>query len=73
MRVRYGISLISLMGLMGLAALPAAEGKQQRLERLLNRAVIIDLHSDTTQLMLLEDYDMGRRHSYAQEDIPRMR
>ena len=73
MRVRYGISLIILMGLMGLAALHAAEGKQQRLERLLNRAVIIDLHSDTTQLMLLEDYDMGRRHSYAQEDIPRMR
>jgi membrane dipeptidase len=44
-----------------------------RLQRVLNRAAIIDLHADTTQLILDEGYDLGKEHTYAQIDIPRLR
>jgi membrane dipeptidase len=44
-----------------------------RVERLLERAVVIDLHDDTTQMILDEGYNLGERHDYGQVDIPRMR
>jgi membrane dipeptidase len=44
-----------------------------RVERLLERAVVIDLHDDTTQMVLDEGYNLGEKHDYGQVDIPRMR
>src|ERR1022692_1642348 len=44
-----------------------------RVERLLARAVVIDLHDDTTQMILDEAYNLGEMHDYGQVDIPRMR
>src|ERR1019366_8194744 len=44
-----------------------------RVDRLLERAVAIDLHDDTTQMIVDEGYNLGERHDYGQVDIPRMR
>jgi membrane dipeptidase len=44
-----------------------------RVERLLERAVVIDLHDDTTQMILDEGYNLGEKHDYGQVDTPRMR
>ncbi len=44
-----------------------------RVERLLQRAVVLDLHDDTTQMMVDEGYDLTQRHTYGQVDVPRMR
>ncbi len=44
-----------------------------RVERLLRRAVVIDLHCDTTQLIIEEGYNLAERHDYGQVDIPRLR
>ncbi len=44
-----------------------------RVERLLDRAVVIDLHADTTQRILDEGIDLGTRYKDGQVDIPRMR
>src|SRR5664279_4010013 len=44
-----------------------------RVDRLLERAVVIDLHDDTTQMILDESYNLGEKHDYGQVDIPRMR
>jgi membrane dipeptidase len=44
-----------------------------RVERLLKRAVVIDLHDDTTQMIVDEAYDLAESHSYGQVDIPRMK
>jgi membrane dipeptidase len=44
-----------------------------RVERLLKRAVALDLHDDTTQTMVDEGYDLTQRHDYGQVDVPRMR
>src|SRR5215471_11316683 len=44
-----------------------------RVDRLLQRAVIIDLHDDTTQMILDEGYNLAEKHNYGQVDIPRMR
>ena len=59
-----------------LAVFPAAAQTPvdaARLNRLLQRAVVLDLHDDTTQLMVDEGYDLAQRHDYGQVDIPRMR
>jgi len=42
-------------------------------ERLLQRAVVLDLHDDTTQMIVDEGYNLGEKHTYGQVDIPRMR
>jgi hypothetical protein len=42
-------------------------------DRLLQRAVIVDLHDDTTQMILDEGYNLGEKHDFGQVDIPRMR
>jgi membrane dipeptidase len=44
-----------------------------RLDRLLRRAVVLDLHDDTTQMMVDEGYDLTQRHEFGQVDVPRMR
>ena len=44
-----------------------------RVTRLLQRAAVVDLHDDTTQMILDEGYDLGEKHDYGQVDIPRMR
>jgi membrane dipeptidase len=44
-----------------------------RVTRLLERAVIVDLHDDTTQMILDEGYNLAEKHSFGQVDIPRMR
>ena len=59
-----------------LAVFPAAAQTPvdpARVDRLLRRAVVLDLHDDTTQLMVDEGYDLAQRHDYGQVDIPRMR
>ena len=45
----------------------------RRVDRLLERAVVLDLHDDTTQMILDEGYDLAQRHDYGQVDVPRMR
>jgi len=44
-----------------------------RVERLVRRAIIVDLHCDTTQMILDEGYNLAEKHDYGQVDIPRMR
>jgi membrane dipeptidase len=44
-----------------------------RVERLLQRAVLIDLHDDTTQMIVDEGYNLAEKHDFGQVDIPRMR
>ena len=44
-----------------------------RVDRLLRRAVVLDLHDDTTQMMVDEGYDLTERHDFGQVDVPRMR
>jgi membrane dipeptidase len=44
-----------------------------RVARLLERAVIVDLHDDTTQMIVDEGYNLAAKHDYGQVDIPRMR
>jgi membrane dipeptidase len=44
-----------------------------RVERLLQRAVVLDLHDDTTQMIVDESYDLTQRHDFGQVDVPRMR
>ncbi len=44
-----------------------------RVERLLDRAIVLDLHDDTTQMMVDEGYDITQRHDFGQVDVPRMR
>ena len=44
-----------------------------RVARLLKRAVVIDLHDDTTQMILDEHYNLAEPHNYGEVDIPRMR
>ena len=44
-----------------------------RVTRLLQRAVIIDLHDDTTEMLLDEGYNLAEKHDFGQVDIPRMR
>src|SRR5436190_4008156 len=46
---------------------------QARVDRLLQRALVIDLHDDTTQMIVDEAYDLGQKHDFGQVDIPRMR
>src|SRR3954468_6010445 len=44
-----------------------------RVMRLLQRAVLVDLHDDTTQMIVDEAYNLGEKHDFGQVDIPRMR
>ena len=59
-----------------LAASSAAAQTQvsaARVERLLRRAVVLDLHDDTTQMMVDEGYSLADPHTYGDVDAPRIR
>jgi len=55
------------------AATAQVSGADSRVNRLIDRAVIVDLHDDTAQMILDEHYKPGERHDFGQVDIPRMR
>jgi membrane dipeptidase len=55
------------------AALAQTTIEPARVTRLLQRAVIVDLHDDTTQMILDEGYNLAEKHDFGQVDIPRMR
>jgi membrane dipeptidase len=55
------------------AALAQTRVDPGRVERLLDRAVVIDLHDDTTQMIVDEGYNLAESHRFGQIDIPRMR
>jgi membrane dipeptidase len=69
--VRAAARLVPLL----LVACCAAQTKVDpaRVDRLLRRAVVLDLHDDTTQMMVDEGYDPTERHDFGQVDVPRMR
>ena len=62
-----------LLLFLGLSATAQTRVDPARVERLLQRAVVIDLHDDTTQMIVDEGYNLGEKHDYGQVDIPRMR
>ena len=62
--------LVLLLGFSGSAQ---TKVDPSRVERLLNRAVVIDLHNDTTQMIVDEGYNLAEKHDYGQVGIPRMR
>ena len=55
------------------AALAQTTVDPARVTHLLQRAVVIDLHDDTTQMVLDEGYNLAEKHNFGQVDIPRMR
>jgi membrane dipeptidase len=59
--------------LLALTAWSQTKVDPSRVTRLLNRAIVVDLHDDTTQMILDEAYKLDARHDYGQVDIPRMR
>ena len=66
------IKLVLLL-VVALAAFGQTKVDPARVTRLLGRAVIIDLHDDTTQMIVDEGYNLAEKHDYGQVDIPRMR
>ena len=59
--------------LLGCSATAQTKIDPARVDRLLQRAVVIDLHDDTTQMIVDEGYNLGEKHDFGQVDIPRMR
>lgn len=51
----------------------AAQQVSERARKVHSRALVLDTHADTTQQMILEDFDLGPRASTGHVDIPRMR
>jgi membrane dipeptidase len=66
------LKLVLLMAV-AFAAVAQTGVDPARVTRLLQRAVIIDLHDDTTQMILDEGYNLAEKHDFGQVDIPRMR
>src|SRR5580700_11671490 len=64
---------LALLLALAVAAFGQTRVDPARINRLLERAVIVDLHDDTTQMILDEGYNLAERHSFGQVDIPRMR
>ena len=62
-----------LVLVLGFSAAAQTKVDPSRVARLLNRAVVIDLHNDTTQMIVDEGYNLAEKHDYGQVDIPRMR
>jgi membrane dipeptidase len=63
----------ALLLLLGSSATAQTRVDPARVDRLLQRAVVIDLHDDTTQMIVDEGYNLGEKHDFGQVDIPRMR
>jgi membrane dipeptidase len=53
--------------------LASAESTTERLQHLLNTAILIDTHVDTPWYVVDENYDLGEEHTYYEADIPRLR
>jgi membrane dipeptidase len=64
---------LAVLLILGFSAMAQTRVDPARVERLLQRAVVIDLHDDTTQMIVDEGYNLGEKHDYGQVDIPRMR
>ena len=64
---------LALLLFLGFSASAQTRVDPARVDRLLQRAVVIDLHDDTTQMIVDEGYNLGEKHDYGQVDIPRMR
>src|ERR1035437_4729419 len=64
---------LALLILLGYTATAQTKIDPARVDRLLQRAVVIDLHDDTTQMIVDEGYNLGEKHDFGQVDIPRMR
>src|SRR5580658_6050521 len=74
--IRYNPGIMVKLALplaVAFAAFAQTNVDPARVTRLLQRAVIIDLHDDTTQMILDEGYNLAEKHSFGQVDIPRMR
>ena len=65
--------LLGFFLVFGFSAAAQTRVDPARVDRLLQRAVVIDLHDDTTQMIVDEGYNLGEKHDYGQVDIPRMR
>ena len=37
------------------------------------RSLVVDTHTDTTQRLIFDDFDLGERHADGSVDIPRLR
>ena len=68
--MRPALASVLLICATGLAQTPVDPA---RVDGLVKRAVVLDLHCDTTQLMVDEGYDLGQAHDYGEVDVPRMR
>jgi membrane dipeptidase len=64
---------LALLLILGYSATAQTKVDSARVDRLLQRAVAIDLHDDTPQMIVDEGYNLGEKHDYGQVDIPRMR
>ena len=64
---------VCLLVLLCMSAGAQTQVDPARLSRLLDRAIVLDLHDDTTQMILDEGYDLDQAHTYGQVDVPRMR
>ncbi len=77
MRVLHRLLLIGLVTLCGTGALFAQSRSPQEVEvvarRVLERAILIDTHADTPQMILDEGYDLSDAQSPFMISIPRMR
>ena len=51
----------------------AADEISVRARKLHFSSLVLDSHDDTTERLFAEDYDLGKRNSFAHVDIPRMR
>jgi len=65
--------MLALLLAVAVAALGQTKVDPARVTRLLQQAVIVDLHDDTTQMIVDEGYNLAEKHDYGQVDIPRMR
>ena len=76
---RWVLRIIVLLPLLTLAS-PAKQAKDRSIadarkvaQRVLDRAIVIDTHTDTPQMMLDENYDLGDPASPYMVSIPKMR
>lgn len=73
MRAMKLAGAVLLLAVLPVTGMSAQRVDDHRAQRLLARAVVIDLHSDTTQRILDEGINLANRYDDGQVDIPRMR
>src|SRR5580765_4859956 len=71
--IRLGLLRYLVLSSLVSVGVAQTQVESARVDRLLQRAVVIDLHDDTTQMIVDEGYNLGEKHDYGQVDIPRMR